>query len=67
MFSALDLLLGLAGLAVPAAITLASWLLVATGSRAEETPRAAQAQADLPVVSAGNMHTVAAEPILESR
>ena len=66
MFSALDLLLGLAGLAVPAAITLACWMLVANGTRSEETPQT-QAQADLPVVNAGNRHPVAAEPVLESR
>jgi hypothetical protein len=67
MFSALDLLLGFAGLAVPAAITLACWLLVSTGSRHEESVQASQAHADVPVVHAGNMHTVAVEPVLESR
>ena len=66
MFSTLDLLLGLAGLTVPAAITLACWMLVATGSRSEEAPQT-QPQADLAVVNAGNRHSVAAEPVLESR
>ena len=53
MFSVLDLLLGFAGLAVPAAITLACWLLVAKGSRHEEPALATQAHAEVPVVPAG--------------
>ena len=67
MFSAIDLLLGFAGLIVPAAIAFACWRLVATGSRHEESVQASQAPADVPVVHAGNMHTVAVEPALESR
>src|SRR5436309_821665 len=43
MFSALDFLLVLAGLAVPAAITLACWLLVAPDARRAEATRAVHA------------------------
>lgn len=67
MFSVLDLLLGFAGLAVPAAITLACWMLVAKGSRHEESVQASHAQADVPVAQAGSRQTVAVEPVLESR
>jgi hypothetical protein len=67
MFSTLDLLLGFAGLAVPAAITLACWLLVDSGERREEAAKAVQAKANRPVAQAGNMHTVAGNPALESR
>jgi hypothetical protein len=67
MFSTLDLLFGLAGLAVPAAITLACWMLVAPGSRRDEAAEATPADADVQVGNAGTKHTVAAEPVLESR
>jgi hypothetical protein len=67
MFSALDLLLGFAGLAVPAAIALACWMLVAKGSRHEESVLATRAHDEVPVMPAASMHSVAAEPVLESR
>jgi hypothetical protein len=67
VFSAIDLLLGLAGLAVPVVIAFACWRLVATGSRHEESVQASLAHADAPVVHAGNIQTVAVEPVLESR
>ena len=67
MFSTLDLLLGFAGLGVPAAITLACWMLVAKGSRHEESAQATQAYAESPVAPAAGRHPVAAEPVLESR
>ena len=67
MFSPLDLLLVLAGLSVPAAITLACWMLVAGDAWRREQALALRPQPERPAVAAGNMHQVGAEPALESR
>ena len=67
MFSTLDLLLGLAGLGVPAAITLACWVLVAGGTRRSEQAPVLGPQPERSVVQAGNRQQVGAEPALESR
>jgi hypothetical protein len=67
MFSLLDLLLGFAGLTVPAAITLACWRLVAGGARTREQVAALRPQQERPLVHAGNRPQVGAEPALESR